>query len=61
MLIVTKFLSLLIYSKIKESPQLMEIVHGSTIKVSNISDFCNLYNLNIATAPSIWQVLDCCY
>ena len=61
MLIATKFLSLLIYSKIKESPQLMEIVHGSTIKVSNISDFCNLYNLNIATAPSIWQVLDCCY
>ena len=35
MLIATKFLSLLIYSKIKESPQLMEIVHGSTIKVSN--------------------------
>lgn len=35
MLNATNFLSLLICSKIKDSPQLMEIVHGSTIKVSN--------------------------
>lgn len=35
MLVATNFFIIANNSKIKDSPQLMEIVHGGTIKVSN--------------------------